>query len=159
MASVTEFVLYFSLSKQYPDKHKSSPPTNTALRCIAGHVSLASSHTSSLHAAVCCVQKLIQLREGRKEGQHLAVHNYIIHLLGFNARSGSEQRVKKVIKNHWTGWYKWRVIYFDITEDDITELCPGPAYKFSFCFHRNTQFLKFCLQRNKKFSDDFYHPT
>ena len=43
---VTEFVLYFSLSKQYPDKHRA--------QMHAGHVSPASSHTSSLHAAVLC---------------------------------------------------------------------------------------------------------
>ena len=57
---VTEFVLYFSLSKQYPDKHKSSPLTNTELRCMQDMF-----HKPAVTPQVCMqqfssVQKLIQ---------------------------------------------------------------------------------------------------
>ena len=72
---VTEFVLYFSLSKQYPDKHKFATNKHRA-QMHAGHVSPASSHTSSLHAAVEFCAKINSVKR-RRGGQHLAVHNYI----------------------------------------------------------------------------------
>ena len=87
---VTEFVLYFSLSKQYPDKHRSSPLTNTQLR-DAGRTCFTSHQSHLKFACSSAVQKLIQLRKG---GDHLAVYNYIIHLVSFITRSGGDQRVK-----------------------------------------------------------------
>ena len=40
----------------------------------------------------CCAK--INSVKGRKGGDHLAVYNYIIHLVSFIARSGGDQRVK-----------------------------------------------------------------
>ena len=104
---VTEFVLYFSLSKQYPaqdpDKHESSPPlTNTELRCMQDMF-----HKPAVTPLVCIREICAKINsvKGRKGGQHLAVDNYyIIHLSpGLHGQKRQQEEGKKVIKNHWTG--------------------------------------------------------
>ena len=61
---VTEFVLYFSLSKQYPDKHKSSPLTNTELRCMQDMF-----HKPAVTPQVCMQQFCAKINSVIREGK------------------------------------------------------------------------------------------